>query len=179
MKYSYLNDKNWRQITREERVFCFELYEAARKYPKPFLKVFSKGDSVDFEIGVEVCFYRDVIHEYNMKIGKLDLPKKRTFDLVLFFHNEIIIIEAKANQGFENNQLKSFKKDRESLQKLFKEIKIKTFPKISFGAIYSSKYSPSEKTKSYFEFLCTWGELGILYPNKEGIFNRANHIYGK
>ena len=72
MSFSYLNNKTWSQITREERLFCFELYDAARKNPNPLLKRINReyliGDNV--EIGVEVCFFRDLIYENQKKIGK-------------------------------------------------------------------------------------------------------------
>lgn len=177
MGFSYLNNKSWEQVTREERVFCFELYETIRKDPKAFLQLILMHELDCFEIGLEVCFYRDVMYEYDLKIGQFDLPKKRTFDMVIFTQNEIVIIEAKANQGFDKVQLESFEKDREYMQELFEKIKINSVPKVTIGAICSSEYQPSVETKKHFDFLCTWNELAEIYPNKKEIFNRANHIY--
>ncbi|MFT6937299.1 MAG: hypothetical protein ACJA1N_001599 [Saprospiraceae bacterium] len=179
MKLSYLNNKQWSEITREERVFCFELFDEIRKDSAPFLALIEKEylSEIEVEVGVEVCFYRDVLHEFGEPKKDSKLPLKRTFDLAIFSANEIIIIEAKANQGFETEQLKSISKDKEHLANLFSKIGIKQEIKISTIAIYSSKYQPSDKTKGYFESCTTWNKLSKIYPNKKDSFNRADEVY--
>lgn len=177
MALSYLNNKKWSQITREERVFCFELYNALIDAPKPFLNHLSEKELKNVEFGIEVCFYRDLLHELQKNKQESKLPLKRTFDLVLFSETEIIIIEAKASQGFNKKQLASFEQDvKEHLPNLFKEITDKPI-KFSTMAIYSSNYSPKKDTLSYFDVTITWKDLANKYPSKKEIFNRADEIY--
>lgn len=62
MGFAYLNDKNWTDITRDERFFCTELYVVIKKDTKGFVKWLSKKipnlpvDDKNYEVGFEVCF---------------------------------------------------------------------------------------------------------------------------
>lgn len=42
MSFSYLNNKKWSQITRDERFFCAELYFEIKKDPAMFLNWLAK-----------------------------------------------------------------------------------------------------------------------------------------
>ena len=161
--------------------------------------------SSSWTIGYEVCFYRDVMYERaksikdyqfkpkhvykNHKGREIDLnvfPPKRTFDLCLFHPEFLVIVEAKAAEGFKNKQLDDFRADKVLIQKeaqiLFEN---GVSPKVIFVGLHSSNYTPSFETLQVFEdekynpsrkTLC-WSELSKEFPKKSRVFNRANSIY--
>ena len=102
-----LSENEWRKQTREERQFCADLYCLLRNDPKKF-KQFVRlvnteakkctdlwsplDETADWEIGVEVAFYRD-----NANVAG---NCYRKFDLALFSEGQFVIIEAKAQSGF-------------------------------------------------------------------------------
>jgi hypothetical protein len=169
------NEKTWSQVTRDERYFCAELFFEIRANPEPFLKLIGRsGKSYDF--GYEACFYRDFLKNKDLSARKEKFPFKRTFDMLLLSENEIIIIEAKAFMGFDNKQLPYFTKDRELIPDMFKLVKSEA-PKVSILAIHSSKYSPAESTRKYFDKLIMWKDIADEYGSKNEILQRADDIY--
>jgi hypothetical protein len=101
----------------------------------------------DWEVGYEVCFYRDILKLYGhgvkekmedliAKIGPNAVNLiKRTFDLVLFSSDTIVIIEAKSAEGLTTEQFKEFKID-EVVFKIIKFIKVfrnNRFRKVHFN----------------------------------------------
>jgi len=206
MKISYFQkDKNeeikWDNITRDERYFCSELFHNLRsdqsgilslikesiiteeKKDKEKLNFLKNIESKRFDIGFEVCFYRDMLNYYGVrikwqmeKLKEHSLSFKRTFDLALFSEDAIIIIEAKAQQGFDTKQLKEFKKDRKRIKKLFKKIN-RNKPKVFIVGLYSSKYSPNSETIKSFDSIIKWSDIAQKYPSSKDIFIRANDIY--
>ena len=182
MGISYLGGNTWSELTREERYFTAMLFFELSKNLKPLLELFysqridiNPDDYIKYESAYEVCFYRDILKYYNLK-NKMSFSPKRTFDLVLFSNDKIIIIEAKANQSFSSQQLNSFMKDREDLEKLFGNI-MYDCPNILIIALISSKYKPSQNTGSFFDGCITWKQLSKCYQTLDGIFDRADVIY--
>jgi len=200
MKVSYFeNNKGdqakWKNITRDERFFCFELYQSLKADQKGLLTLIKEGInkknnltnqkrreflgtivSKKFDIGVEVCFYRDLLKWNGEGIKEHELPQKRTFDLALFSEDAIIIIEAKAQQGFDTKQLLEFEKDKKHIEKLFVKIKKKQ-PQVYIVGLHSSKYTPGSKTKPYFDSNIQWDRIAEKYPDSKNLFCRANDIY--
>lgn len=195
MNISYLqnsksNNATWKNITRDERHFCSELFHHLKVDQKGFVSLIKKGrvtnskrleipeniDAQIFDIGYEVCFYRDLLKWHGIKIGTTDLPHKRTFDLALFSEDAIIIIEAKAQQGFDTKQLKEFKKDKKFINKLFKKIH-RNEPQVFIVGLYSSNYSPSSNTVEYFDSIIKWSDIAEKYPDSKDIFIHANDLY--
>lgn len=204
MQTNYMKD-SWSEITRDERFFCAELFQIIKQNKTPFNELLvNKGIisslDVDYEIGYEVCFYRDYIFKYgyenNRSINtikdendKYIFPHKRTFDLCLFLENEIIIIEAKAQQGFSINQLNEFDNDRLLLGKLFEKKKVN----VKIVGLYSSKYNPEKnlsynesdntkgkkKTLNYFDGEITWEEIYHRYGSNNKILFYADESYKK
>ena len=154
MGFSYLENKQWLDITRDERFFCAHLYFEMNKNLTPFLELIAKNGVINgedakpdlWEVGYEVCFYRDYIKkvgfENTNEIGKTPFHdlRKRTFDLCLFSEKCIIIIEAKAHQGFDNNQMKYFDEDLIQIKKLLgKNSNVET----KLLGLISNKYKPN------------------------------------
>lgn len=136
----YLHGRTWASITREERFFCAELYFVLRRLPtlRPFIAwLNAQGNAQQlpeddlWDVGYEVCFYRDHIHAFGFGgttsirdkvVPDTDLPfmVKRTYDLALFHSGHLVIIEAKAQQGWDRKQLDSLGRDRKDVKAMFK-----------------------------------------------------------
>lgn len=188
MSWDYLKGKSWADITRDERFFCQHLYHLIRTSPRGFVAEINRltGLALDtqtpWEIGYEVCFYRDFWHLMDKKVV-LHSPK-RTFDLCLFSKNDIVIIEAKAQQSFESDgsQEESFQRDK----KLVKDL---TRTNVTLLGLASSKYLTPQKKKSLlttvkaanepvFSGLLCWSDLSEYFSN-DLVLARANDIYEK
>ncbi len=191
----YLDGCTWSQITREERFFCLKLYEyIEKKKPGKFLEALiasapeskfrwingkSKlaNPNQNWDVGYEVCFYRDMGFKKND--GEKIYSPKRTFDLCFFGEDNIIILEAKAQQSFDTDQLKHFGRDKEAmLESLNLNLKWSQDQILLFGLI-SSHYSPSPSTQKYFDALFTWEDIAKMdgSPLRRKIFRRADKIY--
>ncbi len=195
------NKNPWSEVTRDERFFCAELYQIINNNKHPFNQLLAEKGIIDsvhteYDIGYEVCFYRDFICKYGYehngkenhqiktikdKEENLIFPPKRTFDLCLFLKDEIIIIEAKAQQGFKTDQLDEFTEDRRHLKDLL-NIEDKN---IKIIGLFSSKYTPSDLTLDYFENegvefgYFTWKEIYEIYPTPFRILDRADKSFSK
>ena len=178
MGFEYFDGSRWAQVTRDERFFCQRLYELVNvKSTENFVQYLS--DSLDlnlpiggeWEIGYEVCFYRDLWQQRDRK-GKLYSPK-RTFDLCLFGESAIVIIEAKAAGGFDKDQNEIFKRDIAEVQRLTQ------VENVQLIGLCSSKYEMDESSKSTFgDKVIRWKDLAGQY-DKDEILNRADDIYEK
>ena len=188
MSWDYLKGKTWAEITRDERFFCQHLYHLIRTSPRGFVAEINRitGLTLDaqtpWEIGYEVCFYRDFWHLMEKKVV-LHSPK-RTFDLCLFSKNDIVIIEAKAQQSFENDssQEDSFKRDKILVAELTKA-------NVTLIGLASSNYlTPQRKSKlltevkisaqPIFAGLLCWSDLSTYFSN-DLVLARADEIYEK
>ena len=181
MGLAYLNGQSWKKITREERFFCLELYrELSDGGVDSFVKyLYSKGVAIDpfakFEVGYEVCFYRDL--EYR-GLFRGDIEKgyspKRTFDLCLFSEEEMIIIEAKVFEGMTNDQMDDFEQDREWVPNA---VGIKNY-RVHLLALTSSIYKPKADTRKRFDKMLTWMQISELFPNNK-LLVRADEIFSE
>ena len=112
---SWLDGKSWWETSRDERYFCAELFFLARQDLPAFVRHLNNKHAADmdpnanWELAYEAVFYRDVWHARGGE--GMPFSYKRTFDLALFSDEDILIIEAKAQQGFKGDQLEDFKLD--------------------------------------------------------------------
>jgi hypothetical protein len=96
---------------------------------------------------------------------------KRTFDLCLFSDDAILIVEAKAQQPFESDQLRSFVADRQEVRK---ETGVANVVVVGLA---SSAYKPPRTVIETFDGkLLTWRALSSLYQD-DTILLRADAIY--
>lgn len=183
MGFTYLGDKSWLDITREERLFCSYLYHDLIGREKwfiswldelePQLKLPSEDE---WEIGYEVCFYRDLLTANHEPVKDSEFPQKRTFDLCLFSKDLMVIIEAKVQQGFSRKQVKEFIDDKDKyIHKL-----IGPTPKIKLISLVSSWYYPrDEKVKAAFDATITWKQLSEIFNENKDVYQQADDIYGR
>jgi hypothetical protein len=198
MGFDYFNGKSWIEISREERLFCCHLYNLLKQ--KNNMSAFieylnNKGDLLnsdnwepmnpnadEWEVGYEVCFYRDFRKNVlNAGIKETEYYQKRTFDLCLFSGKRIVVIEAKAEKGFNSSQVKTFMDDKKDIPRLIKEKIPKLEVVVNIIGLISSKYnyinSPI-KFRDYFDKMITWN--GIYHDLfKDEIFKSANNAFGK
>lgn len=175
MGFSYLDGMSWAEVTRDERFFCQHLFSLIRRDgPAKFLAYVNReaGTSlpldVDWEPAYEACFYRDLRH-LRGKSDPLYSPK-RTFDLCLFSEHAILIIEAKAQQGFDADQLTSFAADRGEVEKL-------TGVTAYVVGLASSACPVTPGCAEVFDGpLLTWRGLASIYDEDE-LLLRADAIY--
>jgi hypothetical protein len=176
MALNYLKGWSWAEVTREERFFCQHLFTLIRQHgPGAFVEHVNQisGTSLptkcEWEPAFEVCFYRD-LWQLRGCAGVLFSPK-RTFDLCLFSDDAILIIEAKAQQPFNPDQLHSFIADRQEVQK---ETGV---AKVAVLGLASSAYEPPATVKATFDGkLLTWRALASFYQD-DAILLRADKIY--
>jgi hypothetical protein len=182
--WSYLGGKLWSEVSRDERFFCQRAFTLADADPSRFVDLVERRCEIGldknarWEIGFEVCFFRDM----RILLGKAWKPDfyyspKRTFDLCLFSEHHVIIIEAKAQQGFESDQeqLSAFREDAERVRAIPGES-----AKVSVVALAASSYlTDSRKQKLRMQFGCaslTWLELAQEY-GMDTVLLRADRAY--
>lgn len=178
MGLKFLSGKTWAEVTREERFFCQRLFGCIEKMgASRFIALINKkygtaiDENVDWEPGYEVCFYRDLKYLRGSGPG---YPQKRTFDLCFLSDHTIVIVEAKAQQGFHERQLKEIRFDKTRISKL------SGIPKeqIHLVGLVSSLYKMKDSTRNYFEAVLTWKDLSGLF-GADAVLSRADSVYGK
>ncbi len=180
----YLNNLRWSDWTRDERFFCSALYEEAKNNPKDFGEWLCSTTKIPFspneewDLGYEVCFYRDYFWQKSQSAHQLNYPSKRTFDLCLFNTNKIIIIEAKVFEVFERSQNNEFKKDRDLINSIGELEDIDVY----VVALASSTYFENHKNYGKQNILdifdgrkIEWSQLFEKYGNN--LFKQANQLY--
>jgi hypothetical protein len=172
---TWLNGKCWWQVSRDERYFCAELYHLLREDTRRFVAHLNAAHGaqldakVRWEVAYEACFYRDLWHERG-RAGAL-LSAKRTFDLALFSDQDILLIEAKAQQRFDAAQLQSFAQDAAAVQRLTE------VPRVRLAALTSSLYTTSPAARAQFGGPhLSWKELGELYDDNAKLL-RADALF--
>ena len=180
MQFGYLNHSSWLDTTREERQFCATLFCKVRKNPKKFIQLcnhaLSRGtkivldESTDWEVGFEVALGRD----FRSNVWEF-LGTRRTFDLACFSKKHLVIIEAKAQQGFYSADLRQLANEKRKFETALR--------KKGVGLIYvglcTQHYFDSPRRQVDlnvgFDAVLTWQQIGTCFPDKT--FERADVVY--
>jgi hypothetical protein len=131
-------------------------------------------------LGFEVCLFRDLRH-HNLLKGAVDaISLKRTFDLCLFSESRIVVIEAKAQQGFENDkdQLAAFAEDLNKAGTALGNVDA-SLPNVQLDLLLLASTSAIDKLHGKIpnvHYTMTWGDLFATY--QDGVLRRAEEIYG-
>lgn len=178
MSFEYLQQKRWKDISRDERRFCADLVFQLEynNTQRNFIDWIIKQNKLNiaeydnFEIDFEVCFYRDFIFDHELKhkanfSGKSAIKGllKRTFDICIFLPNDIIIIEAKAAKGMTSSQMIEFKYDKLAIEACIQYFKLPKTNVYIIGLI-SSEYKTDTIKKlneqfNYFDGIINWQEI--------------------
>ena len=175
MGLSYLKGASWRSITREERYFCSHLYRLIEtKGVRDFVSYINLSSKcaldpdANWEAAYEVCFYRDFLRYHGKPAEKNWV--KRTIDLCLLSDKTIVIIEAKAQMGFDRQQMTLFDQDKIRVKRLT------NVNAVSLLALSSNKYRPRPDTVDRFDGWLYWDDLAQHYQN-DAVLQRANEVY--
>ena len=183
MTLSYFPNGNWSSTSREERYFCQALFQRIKESEQKFVKFLNAkaglglNESDSWEIGYEVCLYRDVLHARGQP-NSSEYSIKRTFDLCLFSEQQVVVIEAKAQQTFKPREMESIKLDKSRIQKLLKT-DTKAFAVAIASSTYfenHSKHSLNKDLLNSFDARISWEELYQGFC-ADPLFLQANVIY--
>lgn len=184
MGFTYLDGKNWLNVTREERLFCSYLYWDIKGREKDFVRWLNENSDLDlrfednWEVGYEVCFYRDLQKQRGEPLDLTKYSKKRTFDLCLFSESTIVIIEAKVQQMFKESEVREFQRDRINVPAITSK-KLNVFVIALASSKYYKNYSKYGRhdilSKPNFDALVTWKQMSELYPGE--IYLEADRKY--
>lgn len=168
----------WSDNTREERYFTAALFGALLDNVDPFWSLLRPrlgiaNEVTIVDIGFEVCMLRDLAHANHIK--REAALEKQTFDFVLTLSNDaLVLIEAKAHQGFLTRQLENMARTANILLNN-SDLGISH---VHIAGLHSAKYAPSNVRKQFPAMaLLTWLELAPAYPNLSSQLKRANDIY--
>lgn len=176
MGLRYLNGRSWAEVTREERFFCLHLYIRIQALaPHRFVAWLNERHALGadasstWELAYEACFYRDLRH-LRGRVGNTG-PLKRTFDLCFLSDDEILIVEAKAQQPFDDEQVEVFARDRALVAA---ETSVR---RVSLLGLCSSRCVVPPSTRGVFDGpVLTWRELAALFGD-DPVLLRADEIY--
>jgi len=189
MGLTYFNTNNWVDISREERLYCAHLYFRIKGKELYFVNWLNKNNAMNlptnckWEIGYEVCFYRDYlknvenksIRVVNRKFKDNPYSEKRTFDLCLFSEDAIVIIEAKVKEHFGQAQLDDTKADELLIPRVLgRDIEVINLLLAQSKYIKSKNFLKSKKNREAFPFRISWKEMNELYS--KDIFGHADEL---
>lgn len=198
MGLKYLDGKHWSEITREERYFCMQLYQSVvQTGVKRFVETVNRLTGIEldpdenWELGYEVCFFRDYRHHLNRKVPLESA--KRTFDLCLMSDKTIVIIEAKCAERFKPDQLADFGEDHNRFMRLATLCPDLHGVKIVILGLVASTYRDELENQGadliYRSFkantrFMTWEDLADVYGNPEllragAVFNSSPLSFDK
>ena len=171
MSISYLKGYPWSRWTREERYFCSVLYSHAISNPADFAAwliesaELSADKAGEWDLGYEVCLYRDYLWQIGETARSKKLPQKRTFDLCLFGTQSLIVIEAKVSGLFNEKQLDDCKKDKVQIPSLpgFEQVKVYVVSLASSTYFENVKKYGNYERLSVFDGRLRWVEAAIKY----------------
>lgn len=136
-----------------------------------------------WEVGYEVCFYRDFLYSQGKSVKESKYPQKRTFDLTLLSDAELIIFEAKVYENFNTKQIEVFQKDNFLLKELIKIPVTIRFYALATGSYFenSRKYrtwdrsdTPVPDENKCFDGKISWKELADFY--QDDVLYRADEL---
>jgi hypothetical protein len=183
MSIPYFNGHLWTELTRDERFYCFSLYQHAKQNPSEFAGLISKKSGISartettWDLGVEVCFYRDYLWHRGKPVRGSGYSPKRTFDLCLFGPSTIIIIEAKVDQAFDGEQNITFTEDAGKIRYLLDMKSLDIF----LVALASSKYFKADAENGSgsalkpFDGKVSWMDMYQKYGDE--ILRQADDLY--
>lgn len=182
MSISYLGGRTWSDLSREERFYCARLFERARERPGDFAAFIASTtglalpSSGAWDIGFEVCFYRDLLWHAGHSAREARLSSKRTFDLCLFHEDSILVLEAKVCEPFKTSQLRYLADDLRGVrQAVGRDIDVR------FVALASSRYFRNherhgdQQLLSVFHGRLTWEQLGTFFGDP--LLTQADRLY--
>lgn len=183
MGISYLRGQAWSTWTREERYFCAVLFGHARRDPASFASwlIETAGLGIEpageWDLGYEVCFYRDYLWQLDASAKELNLPAKRTFDLCLFGERDIVVIEAKVCEAFGGAQNDDFAQDKARIKSIegLEDVSVHVVALAPTQYFANAARFGRAGTLTMFDGHITWLQLAELYS--DGLLRQADGMY--
>jgi hypothetical protein len=183
MGIDYLRDQPWSAWTREERYFCAVLFCHARKDPAGFAAwlVSNAGLAIsptgEWDLGDEVCFYRDYLWQLGISAKQTGLPGKRTFDLCLFGERDIVVIEAKVCEAYGGAQNDDFARDRARINGIdgLQHVNVQVVALASTEYFANAAQFGRPGTLTMFDGRITWQQLAEHYSDE--MLRQADGMY--
>lgn len=182
MALPYLGDHNWSELTREERFYCFILYSHVVADPSRLARFLSERPGFGFDcggewdVGVEVCLYRDYRWHHDLSVRDSEYSPKRTFDLCLFGVRDIIILEAKVCQAFDAVQSRVFEDDVKLVPRLLErpDLRVWLVP-LASGAYFAAAGDDNEAMRPFGQRRLCWKDVADMYDNP--LLRQAETLY--
>lgn len=183
MKIPYLKNQPWSRWTRDERYFCSILYSYAGRDPAGFASWLISTSKIDldpvgdWDLGYEVCFYRDFLWQLGDSAKHNDLPAKRTFDLCLFGERALIVIEAKVCEAFDATQNRDFKLEKTRIRSLpgLGNIDVRIVALASSTYFANAQVYGQPDTLKVFDGCISWSQIAQMYPDEQ--LDQADRMY--
>jgi hypothetical protein len=180
---AYLRNEPWSSWTREERYFCALLFSHASQEPSEFaswlidtarLTVDARGE---WDLGYEVCFYRDYLWQLGKSAKQVGLPTKRTFDLCLFGERDLIVIEAKVCEAYDGSQNEDFALDKARINSLegLEGIGVHVVALASSLYFQNAARFSRPGTLTMFDGRITWAQIAGHYDDE--LLRQADRMY--
>ena len=190
---SWLQDEQWLEVTREERQFCADLYSEIRDDPGKLIQfieehcAYSKCPQVKrldstakWEVAYEMAYYRDLKHKGWAQGTECSESSHRKFDFGLLSDKQLVIVEAKAQQGFVSGDIDKLNCDVDTIKKSRGDLEIFVVALCSSCWFCSKRRDVS--IGSVADYVITWKTLGADLPGvsdrSRQSFKRANEVYG-
>ena len=183
MGIDYLRGQPWSTWTREERYFCAILFCHARQDLAGFAAwlISNAGLAIDpagdWDLGYEVCFYRDYLWQLGVSAKQLGLPAKRTFDLCLFGERDIVVIEAKVCEAYGGAQNDDFALDRVRIKSIegLEDVNVQVVALASAQYFANAARHGRPDTLTMFDGRITWLQVAELYSDE--LLRQADGMY--
>lgn len=191
---SWLDGEKWAEITREERQFCADLYLEIRDQPSEFVRFIkeckpketpaeSLDEELDWEVAYEMAYYRDLIYSKKAKGVECKGSLHRKFDLALISDHQLIIVEAKAQQGFTTDDEKAYKADLKDIRASRNDQGVAVFLVALCSSRLFNSYKREIEIEQVADYVITWKDLAekSVFTSTESkeSFCRADDVYGK
>jgi hypothetical protein len=183
MGISYLRDQPWSAWTREERYFCAILFGHAAKEPEAFATWMVEAAGLElnpegvWDLGYEVCFYRDYLWQLGLSARQLGLPAKRTFDLCLFGERDLVVIEAKVCEPYGGAQNEDFARDKARIAGLpgLEGVNVQVVALASSQYFVNATRFGRPGTLAMFDGRISWQQVAARYDDP--LLRRADGMY--
>lgn len=183
MGISYLCNQPWSAWTREERYFCAVLFCHARRDPASFASwlIDAAGLDIDsggeWDLGYEVCFYRDYLWQLGVSARQRGLPGKRTFDLCLFGERDLVVIEAKVCEAYSGSQNEDFAQEKLRIKSLegLEQVNVQVVALAGTQYFANAARFGRPGTLAMFDGRITWLQVAELYS--DGLLRQADAMY--
>lgn len=183
MGISYLCNQPWSAWTREERYFCAVLFFHARRDPASFASwlIDAAGLDIDsggeWDLGYEVCFYRDYLWQLGVSAKQRGFPGKRTFDLCLFGERDLVVIEAKVCEAYSGSQNEDFAQEKLRIKALegLEQVNVQVVALAGTQYFANAVRFGRPGTLAMFDGHITWLQVAELYS--DGLLRQADAMY--